>query len=190
MNAEKARRLEGESLAAWLKDDLLGKISFVNEKGERARAQPKDVAILFRKLTDIYDYLEPLRRREIRYVVEGERHFYAAKEIIDAVNLLRAVGNPHDRLALVGVLRSPLGGMTDQSIYELHRQNLLDYRTSKRLSGRIIHQPFVELYRTLPNSTTTAATSRGRSRVTHFYRPPAQDLGRLLFSWRASRCQS
>ena len=87
MNAEKARRLEGESLAAWLKDDLLDKISFVNEKGERARAQPKDVAILFRKLTDIYDYLEPLRRREIRYVVEGERHFYAAKEIIDAVNL-------------------------------------------------------------------------------------------------------
>ena len=75
----------------WLKDDMLDKSPpFVNSKGEQVRAQPKDVAILFRKLTDIYDYLEPLRRSGIRYVVEGERHFYAAKEIIDAVNLLRA----------------------------------------------------------------------------------------------------
>jgi len=169
MNAEKARRLEGESLAAWLKDDLLDKISFVNEKGERARAQPKDVAILFRKLTDIYDYLEPLRRREIRYVVEGERHFYAAKEIIDAVNLLRAVGNPHDRLALVGVLRSPLGGMTDQSIYDLHRQNLLDYRTSKRLSGKNYPSTFVELYRTLAKLHDDCRTLPVGEAVSHIF---------------------
>ena len=91
--------------------------------------------MLFRKLTDIHDYLEPLRRRGIRYVVEGERHFYAAKEIIDAVNLLRAIDNPNDRLALVGVLRSPIGGMTDQSLYDLHCQNLLDYRLSEQVSG-------------------------------------------------------
>ena len=82
--------------------------AFVNARGERVLAQPKDVAILFRKLTDIHDYFEPLRRQGIRYVVEGERHFYAAKEIIDAVNLLRAIENPNDRLALVGVLRSPI----------------------------------------------------------------------------------
>ena len=63
MNAERSRRLEGESLAAWLKNDLLEKVSFVNAKGEHVPVQPKDVAILFRKLTDIYDYLEPLRRR-------------------------------------------------------------------------------------------------------------------------------
>ena len=69
-------------------------------------------------------------------MVEGERHFYAAKEIIDAVNLLRAVDNPYDRLALVGVLRSPLGGVTDQSIYDLHCRNLLDYRKSERLTGK------------------------------------------------------
>ena len=90
--------------------------------------------------------MEPLRRQGIRYVVEGERHFYAAKEIIDAVNLLRAVENPHDRLALVGVLRSPLGGLTDQQIYELHRQNLLDCRAAAKLAGKNFPPTLAQLY--------------------------------------------
>jgi ATP-dependent helicase/nuclease subunit A len=149
INAEQARHLEAESLAAWLSDEVLNQVSIVTTKGESVRAQPKDVAILFRKLTDIHDYLEPLRRRGIRYVVEGERHFYAAKEIIDTVNLLRAIDNPHDRLALVGVLRSPLGALTDQSIYDLHRSNLLDYRRAEHLSGSHAPRALAELYRLL-----------------------------------------
>jgi ATP-dependent helicase/nuclease subunit A len=146
VSAETARRLEGESLADWLHDQVLNNASFVNARGERVLAQPKDVAILFRKLTDIHDYLEPLRRRGIRYVVEGERHFYAAKEIIDAVNLLRAIENPNDRLALVGVLRSPIGGLTDQSIYDLHCDNLLDYRLSQQLGGKDYPPTLPQLY--------------------------------------------
>src|SRR4029434_8937895 len=67
-HAEAARRLEGESLARWLKEQVLGKTSILNARGEQVYAQPKDVAILLRKLTDIHDYLEPLRRQEIRYV--------------------------------------------------------------------------------------------------------------------------
>jgi ATP-dependent helicase/nuclease subunit A len=149
VSAEIARRLEGESLADWLHDRVLDNASFINARGERILAQPKDVAILFRKLTDIHDYLEPLRRRGIRYVVEGERHFYAAKEIIDAVNLLRVIDNPNDRLALVGVLRSPIGGLSDQSIYDLHCDNLLDYRLSEQLSGKNFPPTLAELYRAL-----------------------------------------
>jgi ATP-dependent helicase/nuclease subunit A len=146
MNAETARRLEGESLARWLKEQVLGKAAILSTSGEKSHAQAKDVAILLRKLTDIHDYLEPLRRQGIRYVVEGERHFYAAKEIIDAVNLLRAVENPHDRLALVGVLRSALGGLTDQQIYELHRQNLLDCRAAAKLGDKNFPPTLARLY--------------------------------------------
>jgi ATP-dependent helicase/nuclease subunit A len=146
IDAETARHLEGESLARWLKEQVLAKATILNARGETLYAQPKDVAILLRKLTDIHDYLEPLRRQGIRYVVEGERHFYAAKEIIDAVNLLRAVENPHDRLALVGVLRSPLGGLTDQQIYELHRQNLLDYRAGAKLDRKEFPVTLNQLY--------------------------------------------
>ena len=149
IDAETARRLEGESLARWLKEQILGKGTILNARGETGRVHAKDVAILLRKLTDIHDYLEPLRRQGIRYVVEGERHFYAAKEVIDAVGLLRAVENPHDRLALVGVLRSPLGGLTDQQIYELHRQNLLDYRAARKLDAKDFPPTLTELYATL-----------------------------------------
>src|SRR5215831_2362149 len=149
ITAEKARRIEGESLARWLKDEIIEKAAIINSTGEQVSVQPKDIAILFRKLTDIHDYLEPFRRNGIRYVVEGERHFYAAKEIIDTVNLFRAIENPYDRLALVGVLRSPLGGLTDQTIYELHREHLLDYREVKRLKSKAFPTTVAELYQKL-----------------------------------------
>ena len=149
MSAEKARRIEGESLARWLKNEILDRAHILNSSGEQVRAQPKDIAILFRRLTDVHDYLEPFRRNGIRYVIEGERHFYAANEIIEAVNLLRAIENPNDRLALVGVLRSPLGGLTDQTIYELHRQHLLDYREAKRLEDTQFPRTVAELYQKL-----------------------------------------
>ena len=149
VTAEKARRIEGESLARWLKDEIIEKVAILNSSGERVWVQPKDIAILFRKLTDIHDYLEPFRRNGIRYVVEGERHFYAAKEIIDTVNLFRAIVNPYDRLALVGVLRSPLGGLTDQIIYELHRKHLLDYREVKRLKNKAFPTTVARLYQEL-----------------------------------------
>jgi ATP-dependent helicase/nuclease subunit A len=149
VDAETARRLEGESLAHWLKESVLDQLTVLDARGVPGLVQPKDVAILFRKLTDIHDYLEPFRRRGIRYVVEGERHFYAAKEIIDTVNLLRAVENPFDRLALVGVLRSPLGGLTDRQIYELHRRNLLDYRDGRKLDNGDFPPTVAQLYEVL-----------------------------------------
>src|SRR5262249_13212294 len=77
------------------------------------------------------------------------RHFYATKEIIDTVNLFRAIENPYDRLALVGVLRPPLGGLTDQTIYELHREHLLDYREVKRLKNKAFPTTVPGLYQEL-----------------------------------------
>jgi len=169
INAETARRLEGESLARWLKEAVLYKTMILNARGERVYVQPKDIAILFRKLTDIHDYLEPLRRQDIRYAVEGERHFYAAKEIIDAVNLLRAVENPFDRVALVGVLRSPLGGLTDHEIYELHRHNLLDYRVAEQLQKKNFPSTLAPLYQALAQLNIETRTMPIGAAVTHIF---------------------
>ena len=126
--ADAARRLEAESLARWLDEEVLGRTSFRDRDGEPVTMRPGHVAFLMRALTNVQVYLEALRRRGIGYVVEGERDFYATQEVVDAVNLLRAIDNPHDRLALVGVLRSPLGGHNDAEIHALGRKNLLDYR--------------------------------------------------------------
>ena len=127
-NAEAARRLEAESLARWLEEEVLGRTFFDDAAGHHVPVAPGHVAFLMRALSNVQVYLEALRRRGIGYVVEGERDFYAAQEVIDAVNLLRTVDNPHDRLALVGVLRSPVGGHSDTEIFALGRQQLLDYR--------------------------------------------------------------
>jgi ATP-dependent helicase/nuclease subunit A len=151
LSARKARKFEAESLARWLREEVLGKACIVNREQKKVPVQPKDVALLFRKLTEVHFYLEPLRRMGIGYVVEGERHFYGAQEIIDAVNLLRSIENPYDKTALVGLLRSPIGGLTDAEIYDLHRHELLRYPMTRKASGekaRILER-VKDLYETL-----------------------------------------
>ena len=69
------------------------------------------------------------------------------------MNLFRAIENPYDRLALVGVLRSPLGGLTDEIIYELHREHLLDYREVKRLKNKAFPTTVAELCKSSLSST-------------------------------------
>ena len=149
LDAAAARRLEAESLARWLDEEILGRASFRDRDGSLVRARPGHVAFLLRALTNVQVYLEALRRRGIGYVVEGERDFYATQEVVDTVNLLRAIDNPHDRLALVGVLRSPLGGHDDVEIYELSRKSLLSYRAAAGHRWVDLPRTTLDLYRRL-----------------------------------------
>ena len=126
-DADTVGRAESEELARWLREDVLGRDE-IFEQGVPVKVKPRHVAILFRTLTEMRDYLEALRRHRIPCLTEGEKHFYERQEVIDAMNLLRAVVEPHDRLALVGVLRSSLGALPDAQIELLNRHQLLDYR--------------------------------------------------------------
>ncbi len=126
--ADTAREAEADGLARWLAESVFGRVEVRGRDGRTRPAAPGDTAILLRALTAVHVYLEALRRRGIPYVVEGERRFFAAQEVVDAINVLRALASPHDRVALVGVLRSPLGGMTDRELYDLSRAGWLDYR--------------------------------------------------------------
>ena len=149
LSAEAARRLEAESLARWLDEEVLGSTFFDHRTGGPVRMERGHVAFLMRALSNVQVYLEALRRRDIPYVVEGERDFYAAQEVVDAVNLLRAVDNPHDRLALVGVLRSPVGGYDDAEIFALDRQHLLDYRSASNERWVDLPGSVMDLYQRL-----------------------------------------
>jgi|CXWL01.1.fsa_nt_gi ATP-dependent helicase/nuclease subunit A len=125
-SAEQATRAEAESLARWIKEEVIGRET-VMEQGVAVPIVPGHIAMLFRTLTAMRVYVEALRRHEIPCLTEGEKHFYERQEVIDAVTLLRAVANPYDRLALVGVLRSPVGGLIDREIAALARHSRLDY---------------------------------------------------------------
>jgi ATP-dependent helicase/nuclease subunit A len=124
-DAAGATRAESEVLARWLNDEVLS----------RPAVKPGHVALLFRKLTQADAYLDALRRHDIPYVIEGEKHFYRRQEVIDFVNLLRVVDHPHDEIALAGLLRSPLGGMTDRELYELKQAGQFNYLRAVRLDA-------------------------------------------------------
>jgi ATP-dependent helicase/nuclease subunit A len=130
-DAMDGREAEADSLAQWLVRSVLGTVEVRTPQGGLKRAEAGDVAMLFRALTDVHVYLEALRQRGIPYVVEGERRFFAAQEIVDAINVLRVLASPYDAVALVGVLRSPLGAVTDREVYDLSRAGWLDYRVAE-----------------------------------------------------------
>src|SRR3972149_4859507 len=132
---DSADAVEREALAIgkFLKDEMIEKEIISDSDGGEMPVSPGHIAILLPKLTQVHEYLDVLKRLRIPYIVEGDRHFYGTQEVIDFVNLLRALDNPLDKTAMAGVLRSPLGGISYRELYELCRLSLDDYRIE---SGR------------------------------------------------------
>ena len=133
-DVQTATRAEAEALARWLKEELLPGTTITDRNGRETLLQPGHIAFIFRKLTHAQLYLDALRRYGISYITDGEKHFYRRQEIIDVVNLLRVIDNPYDTIALVGILRSPVGGISDKDLLALQDRGGLDYRNPERLS--------------------------------------------------------
>lgn len=130
-----ATRAEADQLARWIKEELLMGTTVFDGGVKTMTLQPGHIALIFRKLTQAQDYLDALRRYGIAYLTDGEKHFYRRQEIIDLVNLLRVLDNPHDRIALVGLLRSPLGGLADRDILPLQQLGALNITQTQALSS-------------------------------------------------------
>jgi ATP-dependent helicase/nuclease subunit A len=164
-----ATRAEAESLARWLAEELLPREECRDERGTVGPLKPGHVAILFRKLTQAQEYLDALRRHGIAYVTDGEKHFYRRQEVIDLVNVMRVIENPHDAIAMVGLLRSPVGGLSDRDLYELSSRRALDYRLDDRLTSweaeragpiRQLYHELRQLHRELPRLPLSEALDR------------------------------
>ncbi len=81
---------------------------------------PGTIVVLLRRFTHLLHYTSALRRKRVpHYVVRG-RGFFAAQEVLDLASLLRLIDDPTDLLALLAVLRSPLVGLSDESLTRLH----------------------------------------------------------------------
>ncbi len=154
-----ATRAEAEALARWLKEELLPGTTVTDRDRRDGPLQPGHIALIFRKLTHAQVYLDALRRYDIAYITDGEKHFYRRQEIIDLLNLLRVIDNPHDTIALVGILRSPLGGMADRELLALQQREGLDYRQREWLSAwnhpqsgmvRRLYERLAELHQLAP----------------------------------------
>ena len=80
----------------------------------------RDVTILLRRFTHLLRYTAALKRAGIpHYVVRG-RGFYKAQEILDIAAFFTLLEDESDRVALLAVLRSPLCGLSDETLVRLH----------------------------------------------------------------------
>ena len=158
-DVQAATREEAEALARWLKEDLLSSTTIIDRDRREGPLQPGHIALIFRKLTQAEVYLDALRRYGIAYITDGEKHFYRRQEVIDLVNVLRVIDNPHDTVALAGILRSPLGGMTDRDLLALQQMEGLDYKQRAWLSDwnhpqagtvRQLYEHLAELHQLAP----------------------------------------
>jgi ATP-dependent helicase/nuclease subunit A len=78
-----------------------------------------EMALLFRSSTAYAVYENAFEQAGIPFVTVAGRGFYDRPEIRDLLNILSAVADPADELALVGLLRSPAFALTDAEIYQL-----------------------------------------------------------------------
>lgn len=85
----------------------------------------KDIVLLLRRFTHLLRYTGALTQASIpHYVVRG-RGFFAAQEVLDLASFLSLLDDPHDRLALLAVLRSPLCALSDDALVQLHVSSML-----------------------------------------------------------------
>jgi len=120
------REFEAELISDWIKDNV----------GKPVGGKPlayRDIALLFRSSYAFDLYVESLKARGIPYLAEGEKTFFKRPEIIVLFNILAVISDPEDKLALVGVLRSPVGGLDDLEITQLAAAGGLDFRRSPKL---------------------------------------------------------
>ncbi len=89
-----------------------------DKKGLRP-ARGGDVAVLFRTFTHLEEYRQALIRHGVPHRVLRGRGFYGAQEVRDLASLLALLADADDALAFAAVLRSPLVGLSDASLFRL-----------------------------------------------------------------------
>jgi ATP-dependent helicase/nuclease subunit A len=76
-----------------------------------------DFLVLTRKRKNLATYAEALEALQVPVEVSGAGSFGKSEEVAQLALLLRALTNPQDGVSLVGVLRGPLFGISDQDLF-------------------------------------------------------------------------
>ncbi len=84
---------------------------------------PGDAAILLSTSTDAEVYRDALTQAGIENHFSVGKGYFSKLELHDVVNMFKLIINPLDDLAMLGVLRSPLTGLSDNALYWLYHAN-------------------------------------------------------------------
>ncbi|MDE1976899.1 MAG: UvrD-helicase domain-containing protein, partial [Elusimicrobia bacterium] len=117
LSADESRRAQFEWLSAHIAEGF----------GPGKARGFSDAAVLLRSSSSLLPLLDAFKARGIPYAVEMEKSFYGAPEIVDFLNVLAALDDPADKIALAGLLRSPLCALDDAELWRLAREGGLTY---------------------------------------------------------------
>ncbi|MCA8987144.1 MAG: UvrD-helicase domain-containing protein [Planctomycetaceae bacterium] len=125
-SAREKRFVEADWIASRIRELLQDETPRIRQKNSAGQVELRsvragDITILFRAMSHLAVYEDALKRAGIGYYVVGGRTFFAQQEVYDLVNLCRFLDDDSDDIALVGVLRSPMFGCSDETLYLLRR---------------------------------------------------------------------
>jgi ATP-dependent helicase/nuclease subunit A len=90
---------------------------FIRSEVDAKRRSFGDFLVLTRKRRPLALYVEALEALQIPLEVSGAGAFGDSEEVAHLALLLRALSDPQDGVSLVGVLRGPLFGVSDQDLF-------------------------------------------------------------------------
>ena len=124
------RALEADALARLIADITASDWQIFDKAQDGCRnARFADTAVLVPTRTGLSQLLPALEERDIPYRLESRSLVYHTREIRDLLNLLRAIDDPTDQIALVAALRSPAFACADDDLYRWRQAHgRWDYR--------------------------------------------------------------
>jgi len=124
--APASRELEARAVAWRIKELVeVGSPVPIGPQG-KDQAEWGDVAVLLRKLTQVAPLEAALRRLAIPYQLVRAQGGQDSPEVRDLVNLLCYLTRPFDLFLLVSLLRSPLAGLSDESLFLMAQAGGID----------------------------------------------------------------
>lgn len=131
LKAAELKAIEGQAVASWISTNVKNETPVSLKSGGVRPIQFGDFAVLVQRNQDFADIEIALAAQKIPYVTLGGRGFLERQEIYDVQNLLSFLAYPQDDHALIGILRSPMFGITD---------DILHLIASDRSGGRSLWQ--------------------------------------------------
>ncbi len=122
-DTEEASAIEGSRVACRIRE-LEGTL-LIGRPGEERLARFSDMAVLARTTAALESVRGALGQFGIPHLLIGGRTFFEKPEIRDLIHWLELVSNPSGEIALAGVLRSPIAGVSDETLLRIREPGVL-----------------------------------------------------------------
>lgn len=116
--------VEAKFVAKKIQEMIQGNYYVFDKKQGYRKLQFRDIVILLRKTNKVAPIYEK-EITELEYPVFSDigTNYFETIEIQTIMNLLKIISNPDNDIALVAVLRSPIGKFTDNELIEIRLEN-------------------------------------------------------------------